>query len=1089
MPALRIRCFGNLQVEVDGQPLNHFDTDKTRALLVYLAVENEHPQPRTHLAGLLWSDQPEEQALHSLRQTLSSLRRTLGDHHSSSPFVVIERDRVALNPENAIWVDIHAFQTSLDAAYRYYQRRDQGGWINVRRLTAALALRQGSFLAHLHVKGGPLFDEWQTIMRENLDQRALQGLALLSEIYEKRGEYTLARQTAQRMIDIAPWDEQSHLQLMRLYALDGQRSAAQNQYRTLRRFLHEQLDVEPAAETTALFEQIRATGIHAAGADPTTPTLLRYPPDHSNVPDVSTPFVGREPELDEITDLLVNPACRLLTLFGPGGIGKTRLALEAARQQMGLLSDGIFFVPLATVSTAEQVSAAIADALGLVLTDQSDPHARLLDYLREKRLLLVLDNCEQLLGEPANIRPVIDILEQAPGATLLATSRERLMLQEEWIYPLTGLRYPLSVQPVEMQAAPEWVEQYDALRLFYQRARQVQFGFRLDSNSLPAAIRICQMLEGLPLGVELAAAALWNDPCEVIAEKIVQRMNAFASPAVNIQPRHRSLWAAFDVSWQLLTADEQALFCRLGVFQGGFTLEAAQQVANAAPETLAGLVNQSLLRCDPGGRYQMHEAVRQYASEKLDGAGCAGEVRPAHARYYSAFLARQHPALNNHAQKQALAAVHAEIGNAGLAWNWLVENRETEAILTCMDPLYQYFNIRSRFNEGIALLLPAAQVLQQTPAVGSDPAAETALGMALARVGSLAHYARQNALALETLERAVEIFTRLDHPTELAFCRASLGGVYLRAKDFSRALACGQQNLDYYRQVEDGQGENRALYLLGLVHSRQGKNQEAKQYFLAAVNAGQQGEDHRRLIAPLNLLGDIACAEGAYAEAETLFKHSLAIARDLQDRYYQAIVLNNLATVYHYTHQFDLARQTYEESLSICKEIGDRDGEAMTWNNLGELAVVEGDYAQAVALSERALKVARQIEEEWTIIACLNNLGEATNALGQPEQALPYLTEAIRVAWEVEAVDSVARFAVNAGRSFQLLGRLTEARGIYQAVLAHSAAEHDDRQKAAAWMKELEADGSIAPDDHLLEEAITRWILTDGGANANPSAS
>jgi predicted ATPase/DNA-binding SARP family transcriptional activator len=1081
MPALRIRCFGNLQVEVDGQPLSHFDTDKTRALLAYLAVENERPHPRAHLAGLLWSDQPEEQALHSLRQTLSSLRRTLGDHHSPSPLLAIERDLVGLNPESSIWVDLHAFQSGLNAAYRYYQRRDQGGWLNVRRLASALALRQGPFLAYLHLKGGPLFDEWQTLTREDLDQRALQGLALLSEVYERRGEYTLARQTAQRMIDIAPWDEQAHLQLMRLYALDGQRSAAQNQYRTLRRFLREQLDVEPAAETTALFEQIRATGADAAGGVH-APPLLRRPPDPSNVPEVSTAFVGREPELDEITDLLVNPACRLLTVLGPGGIGKTRLALEAARQQIGLLADGVFFVPLAAVLTAEQVSAAIADALGLVLTDQSDPHARLLDYLREKRLLLVLDNCEQLLGDPANIRPLIDILAQATGVTLLVTSRERLMLQEEWVYPLTGLRYPVSVPPVEMQAAPEWVEQYDALRLFYQRARQVQYGFPLDASSLPAAVRICQMLEGLPLGVELAAAALWSDACEVIADKIAQRMNAFTSPAVNIQPRHRSLWAAFDVSWQLLTPDEQSLFCRLGVFQGGFTLEAAVQVASAAPETLSGLVNQSLLRRDSGGRYQMHEAVRQYASEKLEAAGCAGEVRPAHARYYSAFLARQHPALTNHAQKQALSAIQAEIGNAGLAWNWLVENRETAAILTCVDPLYQYFNIRSRFNEGIALLLPAVQALEQA-------VDQAALGMVLARVGSLAHYARQNALALETLARAVEIFTRLDHPAEMAFCRASLGGVYLRAKDFPRALACGQQNLNYYRQVKDGQGENRALYLLGLVHSRLGKNQEAKQYFLDAVNAGQQDEDRRRLIAPLNLLGDIACTEGAYAKAEALFKHSLAIARDLQDLYYQAIVLNNLATVYHYNHQFDLARQTYEESLAICKEIGDRDGEAMAWNNLGELAVVEGDYAQAVALSERALKIARQIGEEWTIIACLNNLGEASNALGQPEQALPYLTEAIRVAWEIEAADSVARFAVNAGRSFQLLGRLPEAQCIYQAALAHSAAEHDARQKAAAWMKEMGLDGSTAPDDHLLEEAIARWVLADGGANANHTGS
>jgi predicted ATPase/DNA-binding SARP family transcriptional activator len=1082
MPELRIRCFGNLRIEVDGQPINHFDTDKTRALLVYLAIENQHPHPRSHLAGMLWSDQPEEQALHSLRQTLSSLRRTIGDHTAASPHLLIERESVGLNPGNPAWIDTHVFQAGLDAAYRHYQRRDHGGWLNARRLAAALALRQGAFLAHLHVKGAPLFDEWQTITCEDLDQRALQGLALLAEIYERRGEYALARQTAQRMIDIAPWDEQAHVQLMRLFALDGQRSAAQGQYRTLRRFLHEQLGVEPASETTALFEQIRSTG------DEACPCAPQFPPNHSNVPVFSTPFIGRVQELDEITDLLVDPACRLLTLFGPGGIGKTRLALEAARQQIGLLSDGVFFVPLSTVSTGEQVSAAIADALGLVLTDQSDPHARLLDYLHEKRMLLVLDTFEHLLDEMKNTRPIIDILEQAAGVTLLVTSRERLMLQEEWVYPLAGLRYPLSRQPADMHAVPEWAEQYDALRLFYQRARQVQFGFSLDAASLPYAIRICQMLEGLPLGVELAAAALWNQPCSAIADKIAQRLDSLSAPAVNISPRHRSLWAAFEVSWQLLSPEEKALFRRLGVFQGGFTPVAAQRVAGATPDLLGALANQSLLRLDPEGRYSMHEAVRQFANEKLAETGNADQTRAAHARYFCAFLTRKQPLLHGLEQKQALSAIHAEIGNAEIAWQWITGKQDIAANLSCVDALYRYFNIRSRFLEGIALFQPAARALEEACATGRNPAApkpeaEAALGVVLCRIGSLAHYARQNGLALEALERAAEIFSRLDSPAELAFCRTSLGGVYLRAKDFARAQACAEQNLEYYRQAGDPQGKNRALYLLGLIHNRLGKLQESKHYFMAAVEVGRQGEEPRRLMAPLNMLGDIACTEGNYSEAESLFEQSLAIARALQDLYYQAIVLNNLANVYHYNHQFAMARKMYEESLSICKEIGDRDGEAMALNNLGELSLAEGDYARAITFSEQALVMARQIGEEWTITACLNNLGEASNASGRPEQAMRYLAEAIRLAWDIEAIDSVARFAVNAGRSFQLQERRAAAE-IYRAALAHSATEHDAREKAAAWLKEMGLDPHAEQDDGILEETVSRLILRKELGNA-----
>lgn len=1075
MPRIEITCFGTLRVEVDGQPVNHFDTDKTRALLVYLAVENRHPQPRSHLAGLLWSDQAEEQALHSLRQTLSSLRRTLGDTRSPSPLLLVERETVRLNPECSTWVDVHAFHAELAAAYRHFQRRDQGGRLNVRRLTAALALRQGPFLARIQLKGGPLFDEWQTLLREDLDQRALQGLALLAEYYEKRGEYALARQTAQRMIEIAPWDEQAHGQLMRLFALDGQRSAAQNQYRVLRRFLREQLGVEPVSETTALFEAVRA------GGDAPSPAFVQFPRDPSNLPQFPTPFIGREQELDEITDLLVNPACRLLTLFGPGGIGKTRLALEAARQQVGLLADGVFFAGLSTVASAEPLSAAIADALGLVLSDQSDPHARLLDYLRQKRLLLVLDNFEQLLENTENVQPVLDILAQAPGVSLLVTSRERLMIQEEWVYPLSGLRFPESTPLDESEAA--WLEHYDALRLFDQRARQAHIGLRWEPEALPHVVQICQMLEGLPLGIELAASALWNHPCDAVAAMIRQNLNAFAAPSVNRSARHSSLWAAFEVSWQLLTTDEQALFCRLGIFEGGFSLEAAQQAAQASPALLAALANQSLLFCDARGRYGMHEAVRQYAAEKLAQSGCAEETTLAHTRYYSAFLTRRGAALSTGEQESALANIHLEIQNASAAWRRIVVTSDVDAITACVDPLYQYFNIRSRFNEGIALLQPAARAMEEAFSFNSNRIRpvqdlETALGKVLARTGALAHYARQNALARAVLEQAGAIFTRLDNPAELAFCRASLGGVYLRAKEFERALACGEQNLAYYRQVGDGHGENRALYLLGLIYNRLGKASQSKRYFTAAVEIGRQDAEPRRRMAPLNMLGDIACAEGNYAEAEGLFQQSLKIARDLHDLYYQAILLNNLATVYHYNHQVEQARRTYQDSLTICKIIGDQDGEAMALNNLGELAVLEGDYAKAVEYSNQALKIAQQIGEEWTITACLNNLGEASNGAGRADQALRYLTEAVRLAWKIDAADMVARFSVNAARSLQLLGRRQDAADLFTAVLAHASAEHDDRAKAARWLNELGIPAQAAPDDRILEETVARLLLS-----------
>ena len=635
-----------------------------------------------------------------------------------------------------------------------------------------------------------------------------------------------------------------------------------------------------------------------------------------------------------------------------------------------------------------------------------------------------------------------------------------------------------------MHTGPDWIEQYDALSLFYQRARQAQYSLLSEPEDIHHIVRICQILEGMPLGLELAAAALGNHPIHEIAEKVGQYLNTFATPAVNASPRHRSLWAAFEVSWQLLRGEEQALFCQLGVFQGGFSQKAAQQVAAADTNILSALVNQSLLRCDPHGRYSMHEAVRQYAQERLAQAGCMEEIRPAHARYYSDFLASRAGALQTQLQQSVLAEIYVEIRNADAAWQWLIETRDIEAISRCVDPLYQYYNIHSRFHEGIALFRPAVCMLEQATASRHMPKSEVALGMVLSRMGSLAHYARANELALAYLEQAQEIFLRLDNPAELAFCRISLGGVYLRAKAFARALSCGEENLTYYRQVHDLHGENRALYLLGLVHNRLGKIDLSKHFFNEAVEIGQRDYEPRRLMAPLNMLGDIACTEGRYTEAESLFQQSLNIARDLHDRYYQAIILNNLANVYHYNHQFDHARKIYLESLTICKEIGDRDGEAMALNNLGELAVLQGDYAQAVIFSEQALTIARQLGEDWTITVCLNNLGEASNGAGHPAKALRYLMEAIRLAWEIESIDLVARFSVNIGRSFQRMGNLEEAINLYQAALSHSAAEHDAREKAVQWLNEIGVDGHASPDDRKLEEVISRLLLERGEVNA-----
>ena len=325
----------------------------------------------------------------------------------------------------------------------------------------------------------------------------------------------------------------------------------------------------------------------------------------------ATPFVGREADLAELAGLLATPACRLLTLIGPGGVGKTRLALRAAAEARaaGAFPDGVHVVALQPLASADLLAGAVADAAGLAPAGARDPTEHLRDGLRGRAALLVLDNFEHLLEGAALLPP---ILAAAPGVRLLVTSREALALQEEWRYPVQGLPYPAGAGAADLEGP----EDYAAVRLFAERARRVRRDFSLAEEGADVA-RLCRLVEGLPLALELAAAWTSVLSCAEIAADLALGLDVLATRLRDVPERHRSMRAVFDGSWARLDDHQRAVLARLSVFQGGFRREAAEAVAGAAPATLAALVDGSLLHLEPGGRYQLHELLRQYAEERL----------------------------------------------------------------------------------------------------------------------------------------------------------------------------------------------------------------------------------------------------------------------------------------------------------------------------------------------------------------------------------------------------------------------------------------------------------------------------------------
>ena len=500
--------------------------------------------------------------------------------------------------------------------------------------------------------------------------------------------------------------------------------------------MKEEIGVEPALDTRLFYEDIHN---HQKNSSYLKQNTI-FP---NNISAYQPRFIGREKELDEITNLLVDPACRLITLHGPGGIGKTSLATELAHQQIGVFADGVFFISLMGRHSADEFAIAIIEALQVPLMEADNIPTRLQEFLRRKTMLVILDNFEQLLHDSGSIKLLTEILQNSKNVKILLTSRERINLKEEWVYPINGLSFPIQLDSYD----PDVVEKFDALALFMERAHQINPDFNCDSQSISAVVRICQLFEGLPLGIELAAGEVWRQSCQRIADKIQDNWNSINASASNVSARYRSLKANLDASWILLNEKQQLIYSRLGVFEGDFSIMAAQQICMASADDLTRLLNLSLLRHDAQGRYLLHTVIRQYTREKLYELGLSSEQQKNFIEFYTEYLLEKAQKIQSTIQTNILDDIQIELRNLKQAWNWALETRQFERMEVFLDPFYQFFNIRSRYQEGLEIFQPAIQSLQEIQRTDGNEKREIFLGKVLARTGSLAYRNRLNKMA------------------------------------------------------------------------------------------------------------------------------------------------------------------------------------------------------------------------------------------------------------------------------------------------------------------------------------------------------
>lgn len=942
---LHIRLFGGIQISRDNTPLSGFLSAKVPALLAYLAVTGRTHQ-RDTLATLLWGELPDADAKNNLRQTLTNVRKLV------DPYVIITRDSVGLNPEAAITLDVAQFEVHLQAG------RNLPPDERATHLQAAVSLYLGDFLQGFHVRDAPDFEEWALAQRTRLHEMALHALHTLTDYNLSKGQYGRAIDHATRLLALDAWREEAHRQLMLALARSGQRSAALAQYRTCRRILDEELGVEPSAETQALFQRIRAAG---------------DTPRH-NLPPQPTPFVGRRAEVAQIETRLLLPDSRLITLVGVGGTGKTRLALQAARRaaDLGLFLNGVYFVPLAAAADAELVPAAIADALGFSIDGQADPGSRVIAQVREQELLLVLDNCEHLLDMAGWLGR---LLQKAPGVKLLLTSRERLNMQWEWCVPVDGLDYAAENDPAPQASS--------AFQLFMARARAVQPGMALDDGAVNCIARICRMVAGMPLGIELAAASLQQHTCEAIADGIAQNIDFLATRYRDIAPRHRSLRAAFDQSWRLLAPVEQTAFGRLSIFVGGFDGAAAYAVGVSA-HVLASLTDKSLVRRSLDGRYALHDMLRQFAGELLETLPDeSANVVEQHAAYYTRWLSTQTSLLRGREQKEALNAISADYDNMLAAWRTAIDQQNIALLELAAEPFYYFYLLRSRLTEGVAAFEAARAAVTDDDLLSLQLAVHldnviAKLLISLSRVVEARPYLERN-LAIEAQTSMPELETAT---------RRYYGALLVSLGELDSADCQFERSRDLAHQLGDNWAEANTLIdwaRLAFVRKKLSVCEERCRAGLAL--AEKSGE----LLLIANFLTGLSIASremGRLDVAQQYVERSLIVYAELDDTY--GLIQGHLTLGALLLHQkrFDEARSLFLRALEGSHRIGFRWGEADAYWRLGQAAQGVGDDAGVIAAWREALEIALAIQEAELIRDILVDLEAAQSAGNLYAQAL-----------------------------------------------------------------------------------------------------
>jgi predicted ATPase/DNA-binding SARP family transcriptional activator len=1092
MSRLNLFLLGPPQVVADRTDLK-ITRRKALALLIYLVSVGER-QSRDTLATLLWPELDQRQARASLRRHLSELHQALpGD------WLQADQEYIELRPEADLWLDVTRFGQKV-AQYRTHGHAPTEVCPScLASLTEAVGLYRGDFLSGFTLPDCPDFDEWQFFQTESLRQELATALEYLIDLHAAAGDIGAAIPYARRWLALDPLHEPAHCRLMLLYAQIGQQAAALRQYQRCLEIFETELGSPPSAETTALYERIRtgdlsrsakrqraenrekvedrsstrlypeSSSLNKSASLPSVRSAsppLKRPAPHHNLPIQTTPFIGRDLEVTELTRLLAEPDRRLITLIGLGGIGKTRLAIEVATKLVETFEHGLYFVRLAPLDSPESIVPAIAEALNFSFYGEVEPEQQLLDYLREKVILLVLDNFEHLLD---GTDLVTYLLAAAPALKILVTSREGLNLQEEWLYPLQGLRLPVG----DLDEMRSTLEEYSAIKLFMQSARRVRPDFALVAEA-EAVMHICHLVEGMPLGIELAAAWAKVLPCAKIAAEIEANLDFLSSSRRNVPARHRSMGAVFEQSWQRLSETERTVLAQLSVFQGGFRRRAAEQIAGASLTVLAGLVDKSLVSLGSGGRNQIHELLRQFSGDKLHEAPAeARATQDRHSDYFLRFLWEREAELTGKQQKAILDEIQAEVENVRMGWNWAIEREQVETLNRALDSLYHFYWVRCYFQEGEEVFRQAAERLK-TSSLSPQSRIQDRL---LARRGAFCTQLGRYGLAEELLQQSLGLARHWAAQAEIAFCLNFLGDVATAQGLLGEAKRYYQESLAFNQEISSQMEIASCLNRLGVVTQDLGDYIGAKQYYQDSLRLYKEIGHQDGMAHALDKLGTVTYMLGEYVETAQYYQESLAIFKEIGNQLGIAKAWGGLGMVaWLGDNNLAEAKVSFEESLAVCREIGHRLEVATRLFLLGSIANEMGMYEAAQRYCLEALAIAKELGIPDVMASSLGTLGEAACGLGDLQAARKYLHEALSIARDILGLPSILRIldmwaallvkeeGLQAGGSSSKEGASSrqgvkeQALELLALILHHPASMQLSKDKAAHLLAELAAE-------------------------------